>query len=156
MNDTITLELNPEQLRNLIKLIYLSNWMVNGIRTNDERVSSFDDIEQLIYGLGVQAGMTDLIEYEKEQKRFNYRGEYMNDDEANVLRASYDDEVFWGELIQRLTTRDVCESCGIEKMADMTAREEAEKRQSFLRTYINEFENHGIKNLHIAFGSVKS
>lgn len=150
MDESIIFELTPEQLRNLIKLTYLSSWMVNGIRTNNERIGRFDDVEQLIYGLGVQAGMTDLIEYEKEQKRFGYRGEYKDDDEMNALRATYDDEVFWGELIQRLSTRDVFESCGPEKMANMTAREETEKRQPFLRKYIEEFENNGVKNVHIS------
>ena len=65
------------------------------------------------------------------------------------FRREYDDEIFWSELIQRLATRDFVERWGIESLSLISPREEVEKRQPFLRKYIDEFEKHGMQNLKV-------
>ncbi len=58
----------PEQYEALMKLVYLGNWMVNGIKTSDERTKKFDAIEQRIFQDAEDAGCGSLSEYDEPLK----------------------------------------------------------------------------------------
>ncbi len=151
MNDDekgdITLEFTNQQFADLVRCVYLAHWMINGIRPEDDKIKRYEDLEQYLYALCSKFGHTDLIEFVKSQNKFFFKDEFSESNEADGYRREYDDEMFWTELIQRLTTRDIIEQNGLESIATLSSREEVEKRQPLLRRYIDEFEQNGVQNL---------
>lgn len=63
------IELNKEQYRKLIKMVYIAEWVVNSYRTSEEEYE-FTDIEQHIYSYFNNFDCGDLIEYDEEQEMY--------------------------------------------------------------------------------------
>ena len=67
------IKLTKKQYKNLLKLVYLGNWMVNSIRSGnegDERIKKYDEIEQYIFSFAKEAGLKKYIEFDKEFNQF--------------------------------------------------------------------------------------
>lgn len=148
-DETISVELTHKQFEDLIRCVYLAHWMINGIRTEDDKIKRFDDLEQYMYALAFKYGYTDLVEFVKNRNKFFLKDEFSETNEADGYRRTYDDEMFWSELIQRLTVRDFLQAYGPESLSKLSSREEVERRQPLLRKYVEEFEKNGVQNLTI-------
>ena len=70
------IKLTKDQYENLIKLVYLGNWMINGIRLHDEQVEKYEKIEQYIFSFAKDAEMEKYIEYDGKSKKFFPTGEF--------------------------------------------------------------------------------
>jgi len=147
--ENITVEFTRGQFEDLVRCIYLAQWMINGIHSEDERNGRYAQLEQYVYALARKMELGDMVEFLKEQNKFVLKDEFVETNEVEQFRREYDDEIFWSELIQRLATRDFVERWGIESLSLISPREEVEKRQPFLRKYIDEFEKHGMQNLKV-------
>ena len=147
--ENITVEFTRGQFEDLVRCIYLAQWMINGIHSEDELNGRYAQLEQYVYALARKMELGDMVEFLKEQNKFVLKDEFVETNEVEQFRREYDDEIFWSELIQRLATRDFVERCGIESLSLISPREEVEKRQPFLRKYIDEFEKHGMQNLKV-------
>ncbi|MEK7648717.1 MAG: hypothetical protein AAB400_02230 [Patescibacteria group bacterium] len=145
----ITVTLTSGQLEDLVRCMYLAQWMINGIHTEDEKNNRYEQLEQYVYALAKREGVGDIIEFLEDQKKFALKDEFVETNDVEQYRRKYDDEIFWSELIQRLTVRDVVNQWGLESLSSVGTREEVERRQPFLRKYIEEFEKNGVQNLVI-------
>lgn len=145
--DTLNIEFTRGQFEDVVRCVYLAHWMINGIRPEDEKVRRYEDLEQYVYALAYKHGYPDLVEFLKERNIFFFKDEFSENNEADGYRREYDDEMFWTELIQRLTTRDLIEQYGAESLSAMSSREEVERKQPLLRKYIDELEKNGVQNL---------
>jgi hypothetical protein len=146
------IKLTKEQYENLIKLVYLGNWMINAIRSGaegDERIGKYDNIAQYIYSFAKDAGLEKYIEFDKEFNQFFSTREFEEDTDINQYIEEYDDELLWDELINRLARRDFIKEYGEETIKKMDWRERIEKEHPFIEKYAKEFEKHGIENLEI-------
>ena len=65
----MNLELNNEQYKELIKLIFLGEWVVNAIRENPEDYE-FNETEQNIYSQFKNFKSQDLIEYDQDSQTY--------------------------------------------------------------------------------------
>ncbi len=139
------IKFTKEQYKNLIKLVYLGNWMANAIRT-DDRIREFDDLEQYIYSCCKDSGIQKYIEYDNKLKKFFVREEL---EEIDQYIDDYDDYNFWDELIFRLARRDLLKEYGEDAVRKMSWEELLEKEAPFLEKYGEEFEKYGIERLEI-------
>lgn len=96
----IKIEFTKAQYENLIKLLYLGNWMINAIRT-DDIVKKYDDVEQHIYSFAKDVGLNQYIEFDSELNKFFPTTELEEDEEMEKYREEYDDEI-----TDRLARRD--------------------------------------------------
>ena len=146
------IKLTKEQYENLLKLVYLGNWMINAIRSGaegDERIKKYDEIEQYIFSFAKEAGLEKYIEFDKRYNKFFPTREFDEDPEIEQYLEDYDNEVFWQELADRLGTRDFIRKYGKEAIEKMDQEERFLKEQEFIIKYEEEFEKNGLANLEI-------
>ena len=144
----IKIEFTKAQYENLIKLVYLGNWMINAIRT-DDIVKKYDDVEQHIYSFAKDVGLDKYIEFDSELNKFFPTKELEEDEEMEKYREEYDDEIFWDEITDRLAGRDFIRKYGENAIKKMTRKERSEKEYPFIEKYEKEFAKYGIENLEI-------
>jgi len=143
------IKLTKDQYENLIKLVYLGNWMINGIRLHDEQVEKYEKIEQYIFSFAKDAEMEKYIEYDGKSKKFFPTGEFEMESDIENYRQEYEDEVFWEELVDRLARRDFIRKYGEDLIKKMDRKKRFEKEEPFVEKYEEEFEKHGIERLEI-------
>jgi len=146
------IKLTREQYENLLKLIYLGNWMINAIRSGaegDERIKKYDEIEQYIFSFAKEAGLEKYIKFDKECNEFFPTWKFEFETDIEQYRQEHDNEIFWDELTYRLARRDFIKQYGEEVIKKMDQKERLEKEQPFIEKYEKEFEENGLENLEI-------
>ncbi len=142
------IQFTKEQYRDLLRLVYLGNWMVNSIRI-DDIVGKYNDLTNYIYSHAKEAGMEECVDHDEKSDKYCPSIKLEQDDEVEKYLDEYNDENFWDELIHRLSTRDVIEKYGKDFSKKITFEELMKKEQPFIDKYAEEFERNGIKNLVI-------
>ena len=145
------IKLTKEQYENLLKLVYLGNWMVNAIRSGaegDEQIEKYNEIEQYIFSFAKETGL-EKYEFDEKYNRFFPTADFEEDPEIEKYLQDYNDEIFWQELADKLGTRDFIREYGEEVIEKMDQEERFIKLQEFIIKYGEEFEENGIENLEI-------
>lgn len=145
----MTLEFTPKHYETLLKLAYLGDWMVNGIRTEDERIPEYADLMQRLFALAQEAQCGSFVVFDKKLNRFFPAPELEEHEEVKVLRESYDDEIFWDELIDKLSLRDFMAAQKAASLASSLASDAAKVRSDIIKKYVDEFDKNGVDNLGI-------
>ncbi|MBU2598223.1 MAG: hypothetical protein KKC53_03465 [Actinobacteria bacterium] len=144
----IEIKLTKEQYEDLVKLVYLGNWMINAIRT-DDKIEKYDIIEQYIYSFAKNANLENYIIFDNELNEFYPTREFELETDVDEYREEYNNEIFWDELIYRLSVRDFIKAYGEDVIKKMSLRDQIVKKSPFIEKYEKEFEKHGIENLEI-------
>lgn len=131
------LELTRKQLRRLLDLVYIGNWILNSTRGED-RFKDYDEVESLLFAKAAQEGMPTLAE--------TYRGEIIPSRafaEGGIHEAimEYENNVFFEILAEDLARRDMDDVPIDESNYDELAQR--------IDAYIDEFEAHGTDNIRI-------
>ena len=131
------LELTRKQLRRLLDLVYIGNWILNSTRGED-RFKDYDEEESLLFARAAQEGMPSLAE--------TYRGEIIPSRafaEGGIHEAimEYENNVFFEILAEDLARRDMDDVPIDESNYDELAQR--------IDAYIDEFEAHGTDNIRI-------
>ena len=131
------LELTRKQLRRLLDMVYIGNWILNSTRGED-RFKDYDEVESLLFARAAQEGMPTLSE--------TYQGEVIPSRafaEGGIHEAimEYENNVFFEILAEDLARRDMDDVPIDESNYDeLTQRIDA---------YIDEFEAHGTDNITV-------
>ena len=131
------LELTRKQLRRLLELVYIGNWILNSTRGED-RFKDYDEVESLLFAKAAQEGMPTLAE--------TYRGEVIPSRafaEGGIHEAimEYENNVFFEILAEDLARRDMDDVPIDESNYDELAQR--------IDAYIDEFEAHGTDNITV-------
>jgi len=131
------LELTRKQLRRLLDLVYIGNWILNSTRWED-RFKDYDEVESLLFARAAQEGMPSLSE--------TYQGEVIPSRafaEGGIHEAimEYENNVFFEILAEDLARRDMD-----DVPIDETNYDELAQR---IDAYIDEFEAHGTDNITV-------
>ena len=130
-------ELTRKQLRRLLDLVYIGNWILNSTRGED-RFKDYDEVESLLFAKAAQEGMPTLAE--------TYRGEVIPSRafaEGGIHEAimEYENNVFFEILAEDLARLDMD-----DVPIDETNYDELTQR---IDAYIDEFEAHGTDNITV-------
>ena len=131
------LELTRKQLRRLLDLVYIGNWILNSTRGED-RFKDYDEVESLLFGRAALEGMPQLAEL--------YQGEIIPSRafvEGGIHEAivEYENNVFFEILAEDLARRDMDDVPIDESNYDELAQR--------IDAYIDEFEAHGTDNITV-------
>ena len=131
------LELTRKQLRRLLDMVYIGNWILNSTRGED-RFKDYDEVESLLFAKAAQEGMPTLAE--------TYRGEVIPSRafaEGGIHEAimEYENNVFFEILAEDLARRDMDDVPIDESNYDELAQR--------IDAYIDEFEAHGTDNITV-------
>lgn len=131
----MNLELSKKQLRRLLDLVYIGNWVLNSTR-GDQRFKDYDEVESLVFARAALDGMPGLAEL--------YKGEIVPSRafvEGGIHEAimEYENNVFFDILAEDLARRDMDDAPIDESNYDEYA--------SRVDTYLTEFDQHGTNNI---------
>ena len=131
------LELTRKQLRRLLDMVYIGNWILNSTRGED-RFKDYDEVESLLFARAAQEGMPSLSE--------TYQGEVIPSRafaEGGIHEAimEYENNVFFEILAEDLARRDMDDVPIDESNYDELTRR--------IDAYIDEFEAHGTDNITV-------
>lgn len=138
-----------KQFDALMKMIYVGNWTINGVRSGregDEHLEEYDDLQNYICSFAKEFGLEKFVD-EIDDKFYPSRE--LEDGEARELIDHYDEDIFWTEIADRLAMRDFYRTYGTDAISQMSTHERIEKDHPFLEKYWKEIEEHGIDRLEI-------
>uniref|UniRef100_A0A7V3ZVL4 Uncharacterized protein n=1 Tax=candidate division WOR-3 bacterium TaxID=2052148 RepID=A0A7V3ZVL4_UNCW3 len=131
------LNLSKEDLKNLLKLLYLGNWLANAHREEERVIKKFEELKDRILTL---------------IKNENLKEEYENlkeDVEIVSLIEEYNEITFWDLLITRLAERDMILEYGEEGLKNLSEDEYKKINLEYQKKYYQEFFENGLWNLII-------
>ncbi|MBI4347215.1 MAG: hypothetical protein HY553_10195 [Elusimicrobia bacterium] len=142
----LRLELEPEEYRRLVELVYLGNWIVNGIK--EERDEKYDRVEQKVYQLAPDAEMEGAFELDEESGQLFPSDAF---EEGNVAEAidAYDEYTLWQELADRLARIELGKRFPPEDFAKLAEEDRERLWDEAARPFLEEFETHGAARLKI-------
>ena len=132
----MNLELTKKQLRRLLDLVYIGNWVLNSTR-GDQRFADYDNLESLIFARAAMEGipLAELYQGEIVPSRAFVEGG------IHEAIAEYENNVFFDILAEDLARRDMNDPLIDESnMAELTSR---------MEVYISEFEKNGTNNITV-------
>lgn len=134
------------QFRTLLDLVYVGDFIINGIREHDEQIKEYEEIIQYVYSFAKKMGCGNLVKYSREYDEYHETREF---EESLVyeLIEEYDDYVFWEELVSRLAKRDVGKE--IEEIDDISHDEVVKMLWSREEIYEKEFYKNGLDNIRV-------
>jgi len=118
-------------------MTYIGNWVLNAMR-GDDRLTDYDEVESLLFGLCEKNGMPAL--YERSGSEVIPSRAFA---EGGIHEAimDYEDTVFFEILAEELARRDL-----EQEAADS---DDVERLNERISVYIDEFERNGTNNLSI-------
>lgn len=131
------IQLSAKELRHLLDLVYIGNWILNSTRGND-RFVAYDEVQEKIFAFAAQNGMGELTQ--------SYMGHIFPSrayEEGGIhdAIADYEDAVFFDILAEELARRDMTEEqLNPNDLSELTAR---------MDSYMSEFEANGIENISL-------
>jgi hypothetical protein len=137
-------DLSPAEYRELVRLAYLGEWIVNAPHDPEHQDEAAALAFQRLLAIG-----RDLPEIDRDAETTEY---FLSGEVANRLYddhiSDYDDHVFWEELCERLAARDLATERGvnpetIDREEDLTQLRPLEDK------YRQEFERYGMERLEI-------
>ena len=141
--------LTKDQFQELLKLVYLGNWLVNSIRSVDDQVQAPDDILDFILSLAKKEKLEGIVDFDEGLQRHYPTAEF--EESLSDTIDEYDNELFWEGLLLRLVERDLVNKYGPEEVNKMTFDEIVDKERPFREKYQKEFEKNGIENLILRY-----
>lgn len=143
------IEFTKEQFENLMKLVYLGNWMANASRT-DDTIEKYENIEDYVFSHAKDFGLEKYVDDEDAKDGKFYPTRFFEEEtDVDDLRDEYEDETFWSELPDRLGERDFFKKYSQEEIEKMSRDERFLKVQECIIKWEEELENNGIDRLEI-------
>lgn len=141
----VTIELNKEEYLKLTQLVYMGEWMVNSHR--EDPIMLYEKLIDRINEKSASFEMGNLIHRDNQADRYvvtdefeSYLDEYIDD---------YDHEVFWDELIYRMSDRDMLTMVGAKKLDVMSASERMALQLPLIEKYQKDFDEWGVDHLFL-------
>jgi hypothetical protein len=135
----------------LLELVHMGLW-VAGARPEDPATmpERYGEIAQKVFALAEVLGCADLVEADVNGQYFPT--EKLTTGPANEKIDRFVEDAFWGELVGRLSERDLHSELGATKLTEELTDEEEEKLAALEEKYWREFETKGTDNLVVLRG----
>ncbi|MGB9006315.1 MAG: hypothetical protein WCB96_11385 [Candidatus Aminicenantales bacterium] len=142
------IKLTPQQYEDLLKVVYLGNYLVNNYRP-DQPVERFDALESYLFSLAKEFGLPGAMDMDEETGEAYPSEEFSQAEDINLYLDDFIENTFWDELINRLTSRDLFRKYGQQIMDSMPWEELKKKEEPVFQRYTEEIETYGMENLEI-------
>jgi hypothetical protein len=137
------IKFTKDQYAQLMRLVYLGNWVVNGYHTDDIDEGS-DALEDYIYSKARDFGLEKTTTYEEDQNAWYPKSSI--EDEWLADLDEYKNDAFWDELEYRLADRDLVARYGENAVDGMSSEERQDTERQLVDNYYEEFQKNGLKN----------
>ena len=141
----IKIELSEEQYKELLKLVYLGEWVSQSYKEEPSKI--VEEVEQVIYEASKGSESENLLELDKKADMY-YPTQVMDEEMLDNIN-DYDDYVFWDELVERLAERDLINKVGEKQVEKMSFEDKEDEQFPFIEKYEDEFSENGIDKLKL-------
>jgi len=144
------INLTKEQYWNLMRAVYMADWMANAICESDmKQDDKIKEIRDYVFSFAKEMGFEDYAEYDEELGKY-YATFDMDDDPATrQLIERYDEHSAWDEISSWLGERDFHRKYSREEIEKMTDEERFTKQMECEAVWGEEFEKNGIDRLKV-------
>lgn len=129
------IELTTKELRNLLDMVYIGNWVLNSIR-GDNRFQIYDDLESKLFAIARESGMKVLAQ---DWNGTVVPSQAYAEGGIHEAIAYYEDTVFYEILAEELSRRDM-------NYPEIT-EENYDEIVGRMNRYMSEFELSGLDRL---------
>lgn len=141
------IDCTKEEFRILLDLVYAGNILVNGMRSKEDRIQDYTQVEQKIFAMAKDFGLEEFIRYDEEFEEYMPTDDY-EENSIDTYVDEYDTKVFWEELVMRLARRDALNYAG-DIDQNITKAKLHEMQMQHEDKYEEEFEAHGLMRLKV-------
>lgn len=145
------IELTCGQYENLLKMVYIGNWVINSMRGGEESdspIEEFNDLESCIFSHVKDFNLEGLAEFDKEFNQYFPTRKFEEGDVEDYIE-NYDEDTFFDNLVTRFEMRDFFRKYSKEDFDKMSPKQVYEKQENISRKYYDEFGKYGIERLEI-------
>ena len=133
----MNIELSEKELRRLLDLVYVGNWILNSAR-GDDRFEDYDLLQEKLFALAPERGMRSLVQ---RWRGHVFPSQAYEDGGIHEAIADYEDAVFFNILAEELARRDLgLEEYDPEDFTELSAR---------MEDYQDEFDKNGLGSINI-------
>jgi len=137
--------LTEKQFEKLLRLTYLGMWVAEV--HDQENNNYFSEIEQLVYSHANQIPNQKLIELDEISNKYFPAINFDPEDIIVKYIETYEENIFWDELIDRLTKRDMIKKYGLDGIQKLSPEEVLDREKEFISEYEGEFQKNGIEKI---------
>jgi len=146
---TFSLELTAKQFLNLMKAVYLGNWVANAFRVGKMR-RDYESTEDLIFSYAPLFGYPNYMDHESKDGNRYYPTSYFEAETGvHEVHQDYDEETFWDELTTRMAERDFSREYSPKEIKAISLDERLEKLWELEEKWGKVFEKDGIEKLEL-------
>lgn len=145
------IELNKNEYRALLDLVFLGDWVISAyepLDEADEEKAIYKSTIQKIYSHAKEFGFDNLVSFSKEMDAFVETSEF-EDSEIQDHIAGFEESMFWEKLIFQLAGRDAMRETGEEKMMNLPLEERIALIGKHEQKWANELEANGLERIAI-------
>ncbi len=145
------IEITKEEYVDLLDLLHIASWVLVSHKTEvDPRIEKYDFIIQRFYALAAEMGRGDLVEYDRDRKKYHPTETFENASRSLEFLDDFVDRSFWDELIIRFAERDAARQAGGYDRLELLSHEDRHALEDPLQErYAEEFNERGIERLEI-------
>lgn len=97
----------PKQYRQLLELVHLGMWAVTAYQGEDTAAARrYFDLDQQLLELATEQGCADLVE-KRDDGTLQPSPKLSEDERIRDIQGEFQNDVFWHELVSRLSDRDL-------------------------------------------------
>lgn len=134
-----------KQYEDLLKVVYLGNWVANANKVRREP-DSFDHLEGHVFSFAKDFGMDNYADADDPDMVYPTR-QFEEESRVQKMISEYDEETFWDELGDQLGERDFHEKYSEEDLEKMDPDERITKLYNYIEQWGEEFEKYGVSRL---------
>ena len=142
----LQLDMAPEQFAEILRLVYLGEWVVNSQHDDEHQDGAATASLQLLLALGAQLS-PDTIGRDEETGLY-YVNEELTGQWQDRHIEDYSDHVFWQELAQRLAERDLAAQLGVP-VEELDPEEQVAQLRPLRERYWHELDHHGLERVEL-------
>jgi hypothetical protein len=143
-----------KQYEDLLKLVYLGNWVVNAHKVNIEP-DNFDQLEGYVFSFAKDFGLDNYADTDDPTMVYP-TGQFEDETAVQDIISEYDDATFWEELGDQLGERDFYEKYSESEIQKMDFNERIIKLYDHMEKWSEEFEKHGVARLRAVGMTMKT
>ncbi len=138
-----------EEYRSLLDMLHIADWVIHA---HNKELESKDSVHQAVHmkllSYYKEMESSDIVKYSEEDQEY-FPSQAYEEKMLTDFIFPYDNNVFWVELIDRLSTRDLIQEMGPDEYDALSPDERVDQVLQFVEEYENEFEEHGLQNIEI-------
>jgi hypothetical protein len=143
--DEVTLKLTKEECRQLLRHVYIANWILTATKDAPEKAT--EDFTQKIFKLLATSGIESRIEKDKTRNMYfvdeKLEGEFLEEIDE------YNEDSFIEELIDQLTKKEIAGKYDEEEIARMNEAKFNKVFDEIQEKYIDEISSNGMRNVEV-------